>query len=605
MKRITTLLLSCLVSTGPLLAQQGVTQCGTPTGQAPFPIQSYKELPDPVAPSEKEWAAVKVPQVQWGNTDTRYAKHAVPVIQPQKSITLEGWRGEKLHAQAVVWTGTDLKGLNYSLSEFKNSKGDVLPADAFSGGFVRYVMTDELNKDGRGGCGYRPDHSIYDSLLVADPIDHLLTSMPMEAKSTQAIWINCQVPQTVSPGVYRGTVEVKDGDNRLSTLKMDIKVSSRVLPAPSQWAFHLDLWQSPFAVARYYQVPLWSQAHIDAMRPVMKMLADAGQKIITASIMHKPWNGQTYDYFESMVTWTKKVDGTWAFDYDVFDKWVEMMMSVGIDKQINCYSMVPWKLSFQYFDQATNSMQYVKTAPGEKAYEEMWVAMLKSFSKHLREKGWFDICTIAMDERPMEVMQKTLQVIRKADPEFKVSLAGNFHKELEAPAIPTPESVLTNPLQDGKAYRVFAPTGDEAVSVICYNLNTSPKHRKVTAEIDPKDYLLRETLTGKPTPQQKRVILFDWNNRTATELTGKQTVELDGFTDRLFHLCPIHDGWAVIGIQEKYLSPAAVRILSSTPDKLVLNVLSPGTLKIWTENSGKQEVRNIQVKETGKITIRK
>lgn len=139
----------------------------------------------------------------------------------------------------------------------------------------------------------------------------------MEAKSTQAIWINCQVPQTVSPGVYRGTVEVKDGDNRLSTLKMDIKVSSRVLPAPSQWAFHLDLWQSPFAVARYYQVPLWSQAHIDAMRPVMKMLANAGQKIITASIMHKPWNGQTYDYFESMVTWTKKVDGTWAFDYEL------------------------------------------------------------------------------------------------------------------------------------------------------------------------------------------------------------------------------------------------------------------------------------------------
>ena len=431
MKRITTLLLSCLVSTGPLLAQQGVTQCGTPTGQAPFPIQSYKELPDPVAPSEKEWAAVKAPQVQWGNTDTRYAKHAVPVIQPQKSITLEGWRGEKLHAQAVVWTGTDLKGLNYSLSEFKNSKGDVLPADAFSGGFVRYVMTDELNKDGRGGCGYRPDHSIYDSLLVADPIDHLLTSMPMEAKSTQAIWINCQVPQTVSPGVYRGTVEVKDGDNRLSTLKMDIKVSSRVLPAPSQWAFHLDLWQSPFAVARYYQVPLWSQEHFDAMRPLMKMLADAGQKIITATLTHKPWNGQTEDYFDTMVTWMKRADGTWAFDYTIFDRWVEFMMSVGIDKQINCYSMVPWELSFQYYDQATNSLQFVKTAPGDAAYEEMWGAMLASFSKHLKEKGWFDICAIAMDERPMEVMQKTLKVIRKADPDFKVSLAGNYHEEIE------------------------------------------------------------------------------------------------------------------------------------------------------------------------------
>ena len=36
-----------------------------------------------------------------------------------------------------------------------------------------------------------------------------------------------------------------------------------------------------------------------------------------------------------------------------------------------------------------------------------------------------------MDERPMEVMQKTLKVIRKADPDFKVSLAGNYHEEIE------------------------------------------------------------------------------------------------------------------------------------------------------------------------------
>lgn len=297
---------------------------------------------------------------------------------------------------------------------------------------MRYVMTDELNKDGRGACGYRPDHSLYDSLLVADPIDHLLKEMPVKAMSTQAIWIDCRLPQSITPGVYKGTVTVKDGDNILSTLKLDIKAASRILPAPSQWGYHLDLWQSPFAVARYYQVPLWSQEHLDAMRPLMKMLADAGQKIITTTLMHKPWNGQTHDYFETMVTWMKKADGTWSFDYTVFDKWVEMMMNVGIDKQINCYSMVPWKLSFQYFDQASNTLQFVQTAPGEKAYEEMWIAMLSSFSKHLRDKGWFDICTIAMDERPMEVMQKTLQVIRKADPEFKVSLAGNFHQELEA-----------------------------------------------------------------------------------------------------------------------------------------------------------------------------
>ena len=430
MKRITTLLLSCLVSTGPLLAQQGVTQCGTPTGQAPFPIQSYKELPDPVAPSEKEWAAVKAPQVQWGNTDTRYAKHAVPVIQPQKSITLEGWRGEKLHAQAVVWTGTEVKDLNFSFTDFKDKKGNSLSDEAFKAGFIRYVMTDELNKDGRGACGHRQAVD-YDSLLVADPIDTNLKSMSVPARTVQPIWVQCWIPQSATPGTYKGALLVKDGSRLLQQLNLEILVSSRELPAPSEWAYHLDLWQSPFAVARYYQVPLWSQEHLDAMRPLMKMLADAGQKIITATLTHKPWNGQTEDYFETMVTWMKRADGTWAFDYTVFDRWVEFMMSVGIDQQINCYSMVPWELSFQYFDQATNSLKFVKTAPGEPAYEEMWVAMLTSFSKHLREKGWFDICAIAMDERPMDVMQKTLKVIRKADPEFKVSLAGNYHAEIE------------------------------------------------------------------------------------------------------------------------------------------------------------------------------
>ena len=431
MKRITFSLFSCLLSFGVLSAQQGITQCGTPTGQTPFPVLTYTELPDPVQPISREWTVVKTPHVSWGSTDVRYAKHKVPQLKQQNTLRLHAWRGERVNAQALVWTGSEVENLHCTLSDLKGNRGGVLSADTWEIGFVRYVMTDELNKDGKGACGYRPDHSLYDSLLVADPIDHTMQNGVLEAMTTQPVWMKCQIPQSAAPGIYKGELCINDGDRLLGKLKLEIQVSDRVLPAPSEWAYHLDLWQNPFAVARYYQVPLWSQAHLDAMQPLMKMLADAGQKIITASIMHKPWNGQTEDFFETMVTWMKKADGTWSFDYTVFDRWVEFMMSVGIDRQINCYSMVPWELSFQYFDQAANSLKFVKTAPGEKEYEEMWMAMLSSFSQHLREKGWFDICTIAMDERPMEVMQKTLAVIRKADPEFKVSLAGNYHAEIE------------------------------------------------------------------------------------------------------------------------------------------------------------------------------
>ena len=141
------------------------------------------------------------------------------------------------------------------------------------------------------------------------------------------------------------------------------------------------------------------------MRPYMEMYRDAGGKVITASIIHKPWNGQTYDPFETMVTWMKKADGTWFFDYTIFDRWVEFMMEIGIKKEITCYSMVPWRLSFQYYDQATNSLQEVKTKPGDKEFEEIWTAMLTSFASHLKEKGWFGITHISMDERPLDAMK--------------------------------------------------------------------------------------------------------------------------------------------------------------------------------------------------------
>ena len=331
-------MLSCvaLMSASTLFAQkEGVTQCGVPTGQPAFPLYEYNELPDPKGINEDAWKVVKSPLISWGSIDKRYAKHEVPELKRTQQITLQGWRGEKMHAQAVVSTNREIKELSYVLSEFKNGRGDVLPNEAVDGGFVRYVITDQLNLDGKGGCGHRPDHTIYDSTLVADVIDHHLLKTTVAKNSNQCIWINCKVPATAAPGTYRGTLTIKEKENVLQVLKLNVRVSSRVLPEASKWKFHLDLWQNPYAVARYYQVPVWSQEHLDAMRPVMKMLADAGQKIITASIMHKPWNGQTEDFFESMITWTKKLDGSWEYDYDIFDRWVEFMMSVGIDKQIN------------------------------------------------------------------------------------------------------------------------------------------------------------------------------------------------------------------------------------------------------------------------------
>lgn len=84
MKRLTIISLASLFGMSALFAQQGVTQCGTPTGQPKFPLGTYQELPDLATPSEKEWAAVTAAQVSWGTTDTRYAKHQLPSLKNQR-----------------------------------------------------------------------------------------------------------------------------------------------------------------------------------------------------------------------------------------------------------------------------------------------------------------------------------------------------------------------------------------------------------------------------------------------------------------------------------------------------------------------------------------
>lgn len=417
------LILSALLACGPACFSQQAEK---------FPLGDYEELTDTKPHDGVEvWNKMTAPvRFCWGTTDVRYKKLDVPDVKATGTLRLKAWKGERVNAQAVLWTQKDLEGAEMTVSELKNGNS-VIPASAVRTHFVRYVMTDELNKDGSGGCGARENKAEWDSSMVADVLD-IVRVREVKARTTQPVWLNVWVPAEAKPGKYKGMLTVSGKNFEAMKLPFEIEVVNRTLPEPQKWAFHLDLWQNPYAVARYYQVPLWSKAHFDAMRPLMKMLANAGQRAITASIMHKPWAGQTEDAYDSMIFRMKKLDGTWVYDYTVFDKWVEFMMNeVGIKDLISCYTMIPWALSFDYFDQATNRVQFIKAAPGDEAYAEYWGTFLKDFSRHLREKGWFEKTAISMDERPMEAMQEAIKVIKAADPEFKITLAGNYHEEIQ------------------------------------------------------------------------------------------------------------------------------------------------------------------------------
>ena len=79
------------------------------------------------------------------------------------------------------------------------------------------------------------------------------------------------VPRDAKPGLYTWGL-------------MDIRVVDRELPPAKEWKYYLDLWQHPWAVARYAKVKPFSKEHYAAMRPLWELLATAGQKCLPSRL---------------------------------------------------------------------------------------------------------------------------------------------------------------------------------------------------------------------------------------------------------------------------------------------------------------------------------
>lgn len=362
-------------------------------------------------------------QAFWTDPDTRFEATEKPFTNPV-------WKGEKVNASAVFRNNSEDGELCVTAGPLKHTAAGSLPCsleNCVNVGLIFDVTGDELLEQ-YNQCGAR-DTVNYKAVRVADRIGHC-SSAVIGPGETRPVWLSIKVPSDAAPGKYSGVLTFSKNGAKLAELPYSIKVVDKVLPPLSESPFHLDLWQNPYAVARFHNVPLWSREHFEYLRPVMKMLADAGQKVVTATIMNRPWAGQTEDPFGPMVTKIRRADGSWMYDYTVFDMWVKFMFSLGIDSQINCYTLIPWALTFDYFDQASNRNGQVHAVPGSPEYEEYWGTFIKDFAAHLKANGWFEKTHIAMDERPEESMKAALALIKKIEPGFKVALAGNYHESI-------------------------------------------------------------------------------------------------------------------------------------------------------------------------------
>lgn len=384
-------------------------------------FSTYKEAKDPVPVSQESlaaWKTVGKLQAQWVSADSLYSRSEVPAERGVKVRLLTGWKGEKVSAQFLLWTGTGIDGVRCEVKDFVSADSK-MPASVAKAQFVRYTLADKGGFDAR--CERGPLH---ESILAPDMIDTLKV-FNMDPETVRPVWVTVDIPQDAKVGTYKSSVVVTAKGTKKIVMPFEVEVIGQTLPHYTEWTYHLDLWQHPSAVARMLNLEMWSDEHFEALKQQMRPLAEAGQKVITTTLNRDPWGSQTYDDYEHMIVWTHKKDGTWTYDYTVFDRYVEMMMELGVTKQINCYSMLPWNNMMCWYEEKDNAFVERSRGARHKDYEWLWGPFLTDFVKHLKEKGWLEITNIAADERSPEEMEIVVEVMKKYAPELGFAMADN------------------------------------------------------------------------------------------------------------------------------------------------------------------------------------
>ena len=366
-------------------------------------------------------------QSAFGSTTMLYAKKEVPSMELKTSAKATLWRGERANFQVLVWAKNDIEQIRLLPSDFLDGDGNRIDRSLVSCELVRYVLSNYPYEGRALDCS----GAVYqDGFLMPDRFEDF-ERFDLAARTTRPVWVSVEVPRTAKAGCYHGRLEVRAKGGVSTVLDMELHVQDQILPLPQDWNYRLDLWQNPWAVAWYNHVEPWSEEHLLLLKKHLQLYADAGGTFVTTYCVHSPWADNSYMIEGGMVEWLRHPDGQWTFDYSIFDKYVELAQSCGLNKAITIYSPLPWLNKFRYLDVETGDYVIAFWPPDSSEFKQIWTVFLSDLKRHLIEKGWFEKTYIGINENGFEETFAAADFVKRHDPAWKTTYAGGWDSRLE------------------------------------------------------------------------------------------------------------------------------------------------------------------------------
>ena len=425
MKRVLLLLFQALFFISGAFAQTYKGQVDSSL----MPVLNYHyqdELTFDKSTNPAAWNSQQGPHVSFGSEDELYFRTEAPQLKEAHSWEGYGWKGERLNAQIVIWSADTLEQVRFKLSDLKGVNGASISKDNIKLNMVRYVLGNYPYGSNQGSCG---DSPFKNGFLLPDRFEQF-DRFNVPGKTVRPVWITINIPMGAQAGHYKGNIEVLAKGFKKS-LELNIEVQNQLLPPPHEWKYRLDLWQNPWVIAWDNHLQPWSEEHKLLLKKHLKLYADAGGKYITTYAVHSPWGDNSYTIEGGMIESTKQKNGTWKFDYKIFDEYVQLAMSVGIDKAITVYTPIPGGYRFRYIDGNTGNYVTDFWPPGSEKFKAYWTPFLNDLKAHLTKKGWLNKTYIGINENPMEETLTAIKFVKSNWPGWKITYAGDWHPELK------------------------------------------------------------------------------------------------------------------------------------------------------------------------------
>ena len=324
-----------------------------------------------------------------------------------RPILIYAARNSVFSGRLVVDSDQPIKGLKASVTDLVQAQtGAKLPASSIR---VRYAVAAGPDKS-------QTSPHRYDGLLDTIPAEIPVVKAPPDKRESYSIgpisrsnlvagavaplWFTVRVPGDARPGVYEGRVMISAEGLAPTNVPLRIGVSDWLVPEPSEFRMHNMAYHADDALARHYDVPLWSDRHFELMGKSHALMAEVGSRQVYLNL--SPSGIFPLSPNVEVIPWIKQPDGGAKPDFTVFDKYLDMVArSVGtpLPLRLNVWNapgsgQTP-RPSVPLLDPATNKVERI-SQPAFDTEEAVafWRPVFAEILKRIKARGWLDVTAL-------------------------------------------------------------------------------------------------------------------------------------------------------------------------------------------------------------------